>query len=341
MNPFTERSRITDPAKFTGRWREVGMVFERLERRHPVMVAGAPGVGKSSLLTHVAQSAAAVLELPTLASFFIDLAAMPDAATVYRLLARDLGGRGDTAADLATALGRVGRPVIVCLDSVETAMANGWGEDLLERLARLARASAPAYAGGLAAPGEGLHDLLLVAATNGTPPILAEPFATVSLGAMASAEVRLLAEAYLEESAVQFSAAELRTLAALSAGHPAYLQRAAYHLYEAHARPGYDWRAAYLAEAREQPVPGSPLPPEAFRGEGEAAREESSYGEGGAAPAPARQPDLTIDGGGALAAALLPPILALLIGQLSGSWLAGLAVLVAGYTIVALTTRRR
>jgi hypothetical protein len=341
MNPFTERSRITDPAKFTGRWREVSMIFERLERRRPVMLSGAPGVGKSSLLTHVAQAAGPVLELPTMASFFIDLAAMPDGATVYRLLARDLGGRGDSAADLAAALDKANRPVIVCLDSVDFAMEAGWGEDLLERLARLARVSAPAYAAGLAEPGDGMHDLMLVAAAGATPPTLSEPFAAVRLGALAPAEVRLLAEAYLDEGEVQFSPAELRALGALSAGHPAYVQRAAYHLYEAHARPGYDWRAAYLAEAREQPVPGAPLPDEAFVGEGDAAREESRYAGGEGAEQRERPPELQIDGLGGLAGAMLPPIAALLVFQLSGAWPAALAVLVVGYLAVVLVTRRQ
>jgi len=340
-NPFTERSRITDPAKFAGRWREVSMVFERLERRRPVMLAGQPGVGKSSTLTHVAQSAGAVLELPTLASFFIDLAAMPDAATVYRLLARDLGGRGDAPEDLLAALRRAGRPAIVCLDRADTAIAAGWGEGLLERMARIARASVPSEVGGIAAAGENLHDLMLVAAGGASPPALSEPFAAVGLGALAPAEVRLLAEAYLDEGGVQFSQGELRELAALSAGHPAYLQRAAFHLYEAHTRPDYDWRAAYLGEARERPIPGAPLPPEAFRGEGDAAREESIYGQGAPPAGVARQPELHVEGVGALASALLPPIVALLVYQLGAGWLAAVAVLVLGYAAVVLLTRRQ
>ncbi|MGB9633664.1 MAG: AAA family ATPase, partial [Chloroflexaceae bacterium] len=61
MNPFTQRERITDPERFAGRWREVGMVFERIEARRPVLLTGARGTGKSSLLTHVGQSAGAVL----------------------------------------------------------------------------------------------------------------------------------------------------------------------------------------------------------------------------------------------------------------------------------------
>lgn len=340
MNPFTERSRITDPARFTGRWRELGMLFERLEARRPVMLTGAPGVGKSSLLTHVHQSAAAVLELPDLASFFVDLAVLPDAATALGLLNRAMGYRGDSLADFERAIAGLGRSVLVCLDGADAALAAGWGEELLERLARLARRSVPLDPDGMAPPGAGLFDLLVVAAAGAAPPALSEPFAQVRLGAIAASEVRLLAEAYLDESGVEFTGAELRELGELSAGHPAYVQRAAYHLFEARTRPGYAWRAAYLAEARERPVPGAPLPPEVFRGDGDGARDE-----GGEPLEPGearRAPELMATGHPAdLIAAVAPLVAGLLTLQLSGSWPVAAAVLVAGYLAGWLLLRAR
>lgn len=337
MNPFTERSRITDPARFTGRWRELGMLFERLEGRRPVLLTGAPGTGKSSLLTHAHQSAAAVLEIPDLASFFVDLAVLPGAAAAYGLLTRAMGFRGDTPAELEQAMVRLRRSVLVCLDGADAAITAGWGEDLLERMARLARRSVPLDPEGGSPPG--VFDLLLVAAAGAEAPPLSEPFMQVRLGAIAPSEVRLLAEAYLDESGVEFSGAELRALGELSAGHPAYLQRAAYHLFEAHARPGYAWRAAYLAEARERPVPGAPLPPEVFRGEGDAPRDE-----GAAAPlepgAEGAAPELMATGSPLdLLAAVGPVVLALLALPLGG-WPLALGVLVAGYALGWLLVRR-
>jgi hypothetical protein len=333
MNPFTERTRITDPNRFTGRWRELGMVFERLENRRPVLITGAPGVGKSSLLTHVHQSAAAVLELPDLASFFLDLAVLPDAAAVYGLLTRAMGFRGDTLADLENALARLRRTVVVCLDNADGAIAAGWGEDLLERLARLARRSVPLDPDGIAPPGAGLFDLGLIAAAGAEAPPLSEPFAQVRLGAIAASEVRLLTEAYLDETGVEFTARELRELAELSAGHPAYLQRAAFHLFEARQNPGYRWRAAYLAEARERPVPGAPLPPEVFRGEGDSARDEGAAVslEEGEERTPPEQ--MALGRPGDLLAAVAPLVVALLVLQLGGGWAVALAVLVAGYAV--------
>lgn len=341
MNPFTERARITDPARFTGRWRELGMVFERLETRRPVMLTGAPRIGKSSLLTHIHQSAGAVLEIPDLASFFLDLAVLPDAATAYGLLTRAMGFRGTTPADLENALARLGRTVVVCADGADSALAAGWGEEFLERLARLARRSVPLDPDGIAPPGSGVFDLLVVAAAGAEQPQLGEPFTQVRLGALAASEVRLLTEAYLDETDVEFTGSELRELGRLSVGHPAYLQRAAYHLYESRERPGYDWRRAYLAEAREQPVPGAPLPPEVFRGEGDASRDE------GAAvpfePGDLREaPELMATGRPAdFIAAVVPVVAALVALVVTASWPLALVVLLAGYLAGWLMMRSR
>lgn len=339
MNPFTERSRIKDPARFTGRWREVGMVFEGLERRRPVMLSGAPGAGKSSLLTHVAQSAGAVLELPDLDALFVDLAVLPDAATVYGLVARALRARATSAAELEEALARFGRPALLCLDGADAALAASWGEELLERLARVARRSTPALdEGERLLPGT--HDLMLVAAAGAAAPALGEPFLQVRLGALPAAEVRLLAEAYLPEGDPGFTPAELRALGELSAGHPAYLQRAAFHLYEARARPGYNWRAAYLAEARERPIIGSPLPPEIFRGEEALRRDESRLGADepeDARTAPDAGPSFEIR---PFLEAALPLVAGLVALAASGSWAVALATLALGYLLAALLRRR-
>ncbi|NTU84438.1 MAG: ATP-binding protein [Chloroflexales bacterium] len=340
MNPFTERSRITDPSRFTGRWREVGMVFERLERRQPVILAGAAGAGKSSLLTHVAQAAGAVLEIPDLDALFLDLAVLPAAATAYRLAANALRGSGETAADLEAALVRFGHPVLLCLDGADRAIAAGWGEDLLERLARIARRSVPSRDDEQRLL-PGTHDLMLVAAAGAEVPALSERFASVRLGALAPSEVRLLAEAYLDEGEVTFSADELRALGELSVGHPAYLQRAAFHLYESRSRLDYDWRAAYLAEARERPIPGAPLPPEVFRGEQAASRDEARLDpQAPDAQRPAAQGQEALIEIRPFVEATLPLAVALVALQLSGSWLVAVGVVVAGYALVALARRR-
>src|ERR671925_1798019 len=99
-NPFTERDRITEPARFAGRWSELSLIFERLEAGRPVLLAGPPGIGKSSLLTHVVQSAAVNLELPEMHAYYLNLRGAERAADVYRVVVEALKLRGDTLAAL-------------------------------------------------------------------------------------------------------------------------------------------------------------------------------------------------------------------------------------------------
>lgn len=271
-NPFTQRGRITEPARFAGRWSELSLIFERLEAGRPVLVAGPPGIGKSSLLTHVVQSAAVNLEQPELRAYYLSLRGASDAAQVYQTVVAALGQPGDTLAALEVALVGVDAPVLLCLDDAQVAVAAGWGEGLLDALARVAR-------GG---------DLLLVVAVEGPPPLLGERFATLGLGALAATEVRLLTETYLDSTGVSFTPAELRELTDLSAAHPAYVQRVAFHLFQSKLDPSIDWRAAYLAEARARPVPGAPLPAAVFEGGRQGRMEQSAYGEGAVAGAAER-----------------------------------------------------
>lgn len=276
-NPFTVHGRITATERFVGRWRELSVVFDRLETGRPVLIGGVPGIGKSSLLTHIAQSAAVNLERPDLVTFYIDMGKLASDAELYELLARAIHSRGSTLAALEVALLQIEEPLLLCLDRCEVAVAAGWGAAVLDQLARLSRrsiappiSSIPNFAGAPPfTPAElpGDHMLLLVGVLSGTAE-LEEPFVRLSLGGFAPAEVRLLTDAYLDHTGVYFSPDDLRELSTLSLNHPAYLQRAAYHLYITRSgQQDYDWRTAYMNEAQDRPVPGAPLPPEVFSGE--------------------------------------------------------------------------
>jgi hypothetical protein len=332
INPFTERGRITNPERFTGRWRELSLIFDKLEQGRPVMIAGSPGVGKSSLLTHVAQAAAAVLEEPNLDTLYLDLAVLDSTTQCYKLIVEALGNAGHSPAALEVALLDAPDPVLICLDNVNSAVAAGWGEEVLNRLGRLARSGAAFRTGGPL--DKGAIDLLLVAAAEGQAPALSENYAAVALGAFASSEIRLFTEAYLDGTGVKFSAGEVASLERLSAGHPAYLQRAAYHLYLAYMRPDYNWQTAYLEEARTAPIAGAPLPPAVFEGE-QSSSESSRYGDMGGAPLPGELP-IRIDIASMRDVGLVLAVCAaaLIAYQLFGNlWLA-LTVLVVGIAAV-------
>ena len=325
-NPFTERGRITDPSRFAGRWSELSQLFERLESGRPVLVVGTPGIGKSSLLTHITQAAAVNLEMPDLRAYYLDLRRAESADEIYRTVATALGHSGDTLAVLELALLEARAPVLLCLDNAQAPLAAAWGVALLEALARVARGAA----------------LFLVVATEGTPPLLSEPFAIIRLGALAQTEVRLLVEAYLDnDDHVAFTSAELRQLIELSAAHPAYVQRAAYHLYQSKLNPSIDWRVAYLLEARERPIPGAPLPPAIFDGRRQAQVGQSAYGDISSAPSPSGPVQLALPDAAPILIFLAALLLALLAYLLSGSLLLAIAAAIVGATLAALWPRLR
>lgn len=361
MNPFTQRGRISDPRRFVGRWGELSVLFDHLTEGRPVLVTGMSAVGKSSLITHVAQSAAVNLERPELQGYYIDLAVLPDAATCYELMAKALGSLGNSAAAIEVALLDLEEPVAFCLDNADQAIAAGWGSELLDQLARVARysvalrpstgttgtpasvaAAAQVVIEPLTAPIGAMAGteflLYLVVAVNGPPPALGERFARVGLGAFGTSEVRLLTDAYLDRTDVRFSPVELRELADISAGHPAYLQRAAYHLYESHVHPGYDWRAGYFAEAKNRPVPGAPLPPPIFDGE-RVDWVRANYGDEGVMLYGRAPQKLELSGGGEFVLLLFPLVVALLAWAISGQILISVGALL-GAAVVALLVGR-
>jgi hypothetical protein len=264
INPFAERGRITIPERFAGRWSELSLIFERLEAGRPVLISGGAAIGKSSLLTHITQSAAVNLEIPELRAYYLDLRGAESASQVYATVAGALGQRGDTLAALELGLVAAGDPVLLCLDNAQAALAAGWGEGLLEALARVARG----------------NNLLLVVAMAAEPPLLSERFATIKLGALAQTEVRLLIATYLDGTGVGFTGQELREIAELSGAHPAYVQRAAYHLFQSKIDPLVDWRAAYRDDVRTRPIPGATLPPAVFQGDDSQRLTQSSYTDG-------------------------------------------------------------
>jgi hypothetical protein len=322
-NPFTERGRITDPARFAGRWGELSLIFERLAAGRPVLISGVAGVGKSSLLTHVVQSAAVNLELPDLRAYYLDIAGAAGADDVYRTVSGALGARGDTIAALELALVAARGPLLLALDNVHGALAAGWGDLMIEALARTARG----------------RDLFLVATMVGAPPVLSEPFAVMRLGALAQPEVRLLLETYLDGTDIAFSPAEMREVAELSAAQPAYVQRAAFHLFESKLDPSFDWRVAYRVEARSQPIPGAPLPPAVFEGAAGASIDRSTYGEVAEGHSAASPFQLPMPDAGPTLALLVPLLAGVLLYALTGSLIVLLAAVVVGGAIVALWRR--
>ena len=324
-NPFIQRGQISDPRYFSGRWSELSLVFQAIESSRPVFIVGSPGIGKSSLLKHITQSAALNLERFDLRSFYLDLAPATAASGVYDVIIRALGRNGHSLVALDTALANSGGPVMLCLDNGDAVAETEWGAAMLDDLVRLARAGR----------------LMLVVAQNTAPPIFSERVVSVRLGAFAAAEVRLLTDIYLEGTGVQFTPRNLQQLYRLSQGHPVYLQRAAYHLFEAKLQPEYSWLQRYREEAYDQPIPGAPLPPAVFEG-ADGGIGVFSDAEDVAQAAPDLPPRFDLESSGGALFYALPLILgALLFLFTQNIWLAALLAFVGLAVVIVLRQRRR
>lgn len=321
-NPFTERGQIRDPRRFAGRWGELSLIFNAIEQRRPAFVVGMPGIGKSSLLLHVVQSAGINMERFDLRAFTLDLAVAASEADVYRVVIEALGKSGDSVIALRQALTDTDGPVLLCLDNAHT-IEGDWGANLLEELARLTRAG----------------QLMLVVAQEGEPPILSERVVIVRLGAFATAEVRLLTEAYLEGSGMSFTPRNLNQLYRLSRGHPAYLQRAAFHLFRAKLDSEYNWVKAYLDEARDVPIPGAPLPPQVFEGAQQEA-ERAAYAEDEDQVEPPAPPTFDLDEPSNILFYGVPILIGLVLALVTSSVWLGIAAAAAGAIVVALVLQR-
>ena len=148
-------------------------------------------------------------------------------------------------------------------------------------------------------------------------------------------------EAYLDDDPITFTPAELRQVIELSAAHPAYVQRAAYHLYQSKLDPSIDWRIAYLLEARELPIPGAPLPPAIFEGRRQEQVAQSGYGDVSSEQASSGPIQLPLPDAAPILILLAALIPALLVYLISGSLLLSIGAAIAGAVVAALRPRLR
>ncbi len=251
INPFTPRDRITDPQQFIGRWVELSQVFDALDARRPALLYGGARIGRSSLLSHLVAAAPANLDDPTMRAYYLDVARADSASHVYTTLTRALRSSGDTTAALDVAVIEAGARVLIALDNLDAALAAGWGSDMLEALARIARSGT----------------LLVTGACRTVPPPLSEPVMPIRIGAFSKADLALLTDAYLGEGPIRFTPEDRRAVAQLTALHPAAVQIASFHLFRTKTEPEYDWRAAARAEASNLGVPTQAADAPAFLGE--------------------------------------------------------------------------
>lgn len=245
-NPFTYGGRITNPAQFIGRGKELREIFSALEtassgQLQHVQVVGERRMGKSSLLYHVTQIYRQRLTQPEKYRFvYVDL---QDAHChkLEGLLKYVLGelkvSAKPTLANFQEAvedLNRNGIYPVLCLDEFEhlTKHKDQFPDEVFEVWRSLASGSKLAFITASQTP---LGKLIQQGNLTST---FHNIFIYLELGNLIESEARMLLARNIDHP---FTEDEIGKLFKLASRHPAHLQIAAQLLYEAKANQTVNW----------------------------------------------------------------------------------------------------
>jgi serine/threonine protein kinase len=272
QNPFFNRQRITDPAYFFGRQRQVEDLYSAIVTRQCRSLVGERKLGKSSLLSFIGHPETMHtygLDPGRQLVLYFDLEGMASAgvddfwievldALAGRLPAGELAGRVQQSVDTSDVrfmavrrlLRRVrdaGFELSLCLDEFEALARNSRFEtDFYGELRSLAGELGLVY---LTASKRSLYDVTYEHSDTLSSPFF-NIFSELNLGLMNDDEARLLLSALSTRQettvAAGFCEDEITYAINLAGTHPFFLQIAGYHLYETPGR-------------------GQPRAPEAYR----------------------------------------------------------------------------
>ncbi len=278
--PFFNRQRITDPAYFFGRRRELERLYSAIATRQCISVVGERKLGKSSLLTHLADPAAlrafgfdpdhyvfVYLDLESLASarrddFWVELldpiaTRLPPgdlAQAVQRLI--DAGEvRFLNARRALRRLRDAGYELVLMLDEFESLARNAHFEpDFYGELRSLAGELGIVI---LTAAKRSLYDLTYEHSSTLSSPFF-NIFSELPLGLMPEADVRAMLIELSARSGAAFCDEEVAFAVELAGPHPFFAQIAGGHLFDTPGRGSprspeiYDLiRKRFAAEAED------------------------------------------------------------------------------------------
>jgi hypothetical protein len=225
-NPFGDKGRVTDPARFFDREEPLRQIFEELGKGVNLSVVGESQIGKSSLLSMVCAMGPERMNLPPESFAYLNLEWVDDEDDFYEALCDALGIETHRGFKLIRALRD--KKYFLCLDEIEKMTWNGFTIRLRSHLRGLAD--------GSDAP------LKLVIASRSPlahlfpdSPELNSPLAGIcrqlNLGPFSLAVAQTFLFHRLQGTGVIFTEREISDILAESNGHPARLQQAAANLY--------------------------------------------------------------------------------------------------------------
>ncbi len=232
---------IRDPAQFVGREREVVQISELLAAGRSCVVVGPEGSGKTSLLNHIGQTAALVLDTPPTV-IYLDLVGVRTSADFYAPLLRALGQSGEDELALGQILASAeSPPILLLLDELQRAGAGFSG--LVRSALR-----------GWVRDGK----LLIVAASaealDRAAPDLQTTLLQLTLPPMPEREARSLVNELAQRARQELSASMVSDIIGVAGGYPARIQRAIELWVQSEGGATFDWRRTFRERYPEQAV---------------------------------------------------------------------------------------
>ncbi len=261
-NPFFNRQRITDPAYFCGREREVEALYSAIATRQSRSVVGERKMGKSSLLTHLScpdSLRAHGFDPQKFVFIYVDLEgmanvaydefwpeildrlemALPDGQDALQEMVAELAGQADVrfmqVRRLLRRVERAGLTVVMMLDEFESLASNpAFSASFYGELRSLAGELGMVY---ITASKRSLYDLTYQHADTLSSPFF-NIFSEQQLGLLPLAEADALL-ARLSGLAGQrpFLPAQIASLIQLAGPHPFFLNLAGSYLYDLRREP--------------------------------------------------------------------------------------------------------
>ncbi|MEQ9001825.1 MAG: ATP-binding protein [Coleofasciculus sp. B1-GNL1-01] len=228
INPFTpQQGRIDNPQDFFNREREIRQIFEVINSGSSVVLIGAEGVGKSSLLSQIVRLADTHLHSPR-QPIFLDLNTVVDEDDFYGALCDEIGIPETKGARLSRYL--KSRQVLLVLDNVGKMTWDGFNRGVRDYLRGLAEGSQAPLKLVLAA-NESLDELFNDSWDNGKTSPLAGVCQEEIIKPWNEPTARDFIEARLAMTSVRFTDAEINQLVEESGGHPRQLMQLCYRMY--------------------------------------------------------------------------------------------------------------
>lgn len=226
-NPFGQRGRIDDPAKFFGRTALLHRVFDDLAKGSNLVLIGPREIGKSSLLAMIQRQGPTRLQVAPETIVTLDMQLVHSEADFFEALCFELNLEPCRGYRLARQL--KGRRFILCLDEIEKMRREHFSAHVRQELRGLADGSNAAFSLVIASS-QPLNELFPDQQFDTSP--LHNICSPLDVPPFSRSEAREFLANRLAGTGVAFSADEIADLLESSGRHPARLQQAAAALYD-------------------------------------------------------------------------------------------------------------